>query len=110
MIDNSRQGRHREVLDRLHRIYQRKNALYGDSTTDTFKKFGALSYAVRLNDKLRRFQSLVIDKDGYEGTDDESMVDTLLDMANYAVLAIIDIEEHAFDETEKKRMAFYQNY
>lgn len=51
-----------------------------------------LSYAVRLNDKLKRFQSLVLLPDGREGTDDESMVDTLLDMANYAILAVMDIE------------------
>jgi len=47
---------------------------------------------VRLNDKLKRFHSLVLLPDGREGTDDESMVDTLLDMANYAILAVMDIE------------------
>jgi hypothetical protein len=82
----------------LHEIYVTKNALYGDSTTDTFKKFGALSYAVRLNDKLRRFQSLVTSPPGACGTGDESMVDTLLDLANYAVLAVMDIESERVDD------------
>jgi hypothetical protein len=81
-----------DVLDRLQAIFLSKNALYGDSTTDTFNKFGAISYAIRLNDKLRRFQSLVAKQDGLDGADNESMIDTLLDMANYAILAVVDIE------------------
>lgn len=88
-----------------------KNALYDDSTSDTFKKFGALSYAVRLNDKLKRFHALVLSKTGIEGTDDESMVDTLMDMANYAVLAVMDIEEEAKRRNEQKdRKYFDENY
>ena len=89
----TKQEAHRAVLDRLHGIYLIKNAKYGDSTTDTFKKFGVISYAVRLNDKLRRFQALALSPTGEEGTDDESMIDTLLDMANYAILAVMDIED-----------------
>lgn len=95
----TKQEAHRAVLDRLHGIYLIKNALYGDSTTDTFKKFGAVSYAIRLNDKLRRFQALVLKPDGVEGTDKESMIDTLEDLANYAVLAVMDIEEERRDNT-----------
>ena len=89
---------HSEVLDRLHEIYVRKNALYGDSTTDTYRKFGVLSYAVRLNDKLRRFQSLVTSPSDEYRTDRESMIDTLLDMANYAILAVMDIEGERVDD------------
>ena len=102
--------RHSEVLTRLHDIYKQKNALYGDSTTSTFKKFGMLSYAVRLNDKLKRLHSLVLDKDGIEGTNDESMVDTLLDMANYAVLAVMDLESSRPTQDELDKQYFNENY
>ena len=94
----TKQERHQATLDKLHETYLLKNALYGDSTTDTFKKFGVLSYAVRLNDKLKRFHSLVLNPLGGEGSNYESMVDTLLDMANYAILAVMDIEEEGADD------------
>lgn len=108
MLSNAE--RHNEVLGRLHDIYKQKNALYGDSTTSTFKKFGMLSYAVRLNDKLKRLHSLVLNDDVIEGADDESMVDTLLDMANYAVLAVMDFEFSRPTQDNLDKQYFDENY
>lgn len=95
----TRQEKHRDILDNLHLIYVKKNAKYGNSATVTYNKFGLLSYAIRLNDKLMRFQSLVQNPDRVEADDDESIIDTLLDMANYAIMAIMDIETKGQDAT-----------
>ena len=88
---------HSEILDRLHLIWVKKNAKYGDSATATYKKFGLLSYVIRINDKFMRFQSLVKNPDSAEDDDDESITDTLLDMANYAIMAVMDIETERQD-------------
>jgi hypothetical protein len=84
------QEKHMEVLKELNDICTRKNADYGDSATDTFKKFGLLAYIIRLNDKLRRLESLVLHKKSRQ-VKDESVEDTLLDIANYCVLAVMDL-------------------
>lgn len=70
--------------------FKKKNADYGDSTTQTFKEFGLTSYAIRLNDKLNRIKSFC--KNGELEVKDESCIDTLLDIANYCLLAVIDIK------------------
>ena len=68
----------------------KKNADYGDSTTSTFNEFGLTSYAIRLSDKLNRIKTYCKNKE--LNIKDENVVDTLIDMANYCLLAIIDIK------------------
>ena len=71
-------------------IFRKKNADYGDSTTQTFNEFGLTSYAVRLNDKLNRIKSFC--RKGELEVKDESVVDSLMDMASYCLLAVIDVK------------------
>ena len=79
-----------ELTSQMLETFKKKNADYGDSTTKTFKEFGLISYAVRLDDKLSRIKSFC--KKGALEVKDESIVDTLLDAANYCLLAVIDIK------------------
>ena len=55
----------------------------------TVFKYGLTSFLVRLEDKLNRARTLS-QKDGLVA--DEKIKDTLLDMANYAVLAVIELD------------------
>lgn len=74
-----------EVLD----TFKAKNSDYGNSAHETYKMFGDMSYAIRLNDKLSRFQALI--RPGYEArVKDESIEDTLKDLATYALMAVVD--------------------
>ena len=82
----------KEMVD----LYERKNADYGSSASDTYKKFGMNADLVRMNDKLNRAITLVNSKNQQIKT--ESLRDTLIDLANYSVLAIIDLEDE--NETE----------
>ena len=91
--------RHSEVLSLLHEIYIQKNKRYGNSANRTFKKFGALSYAIRLSDKMERFTELVKDPSLDNKDTDESIIDTLLDLANYAIMAVMDLTEK--DDAER---------
>lgn len=70
--------------------FKKKNADYGDSTTQTFKEFGLMSYAVRLNDKLNRVKSFC--KKGVLEVKEEKIIDTLMDMSAYCLLAVMDIK------------------
>lgn len=78
--------------DKLAATLQEKNQAYGDSFTESVDKFGKTVIAVRLSDKFNRICNLI--KRGELKENDESLEDTLLDMAGYAILGLKYLEEH----------------
>lgn len=87
---------HQEFLDKLHNLYVTKNRDYGDSVHRTYERYGMTSYLVRIEDKINRVQSLT--KEGIQRVNDEKLQDTLLDAANYLILAAIELEN---DKSER---------
>lgn len=81
---------HQELIDYLHNLYVTKNTDYGDSVHDTYEKYGLVSFLVRLEDKLNRARTL---SKQTALVNDEKIEDTLLDMANYAILAVIELRQ-----------------
>lgn len=61
----------------------KKNKDYGSSVQDTYERFGDVSYLVRITDKYNRICSLL---DKKAEVKDESIDDTIRDMANYCFL------------------------
>lgn len=86
MLDNSREALAKQLFAEIRDTYIKKNAAYGNSAHASFKKFGVISYAVRLHDKICRYIQL---KNAPE-TDDigESIDDTLKDGICYCVMAM----------------------
>jgi hypothetical protein len=80
---------HREICEKLNKVYAAKNKDYGDSFSEGFQEYGFIMPAIRLEDKLRRYKQLI--KQDAE-VKDESIIDTLLDLANYSIMTIIEIE------------------
>lgn len=80
---------HEELLKGLHELYVKKNTDYGDSVHDTYEKYGLTSFLVRMEDKLNRARTLTQHN---ALVNDEKIEDTLLDLANYAVLAVIELK------------------
>lgn len=72
-------------------LFQKKNSDYGDA----FATYGPIGVLVRIGDKIQRLQS--IDKKGITLVEDEKLRDTLIDLHNYAAMAIM-----LMDETDKK--------
>ena len=61
----------------------KKNADYGDA----FAKFGIIGVLMRIEDKIQR--ALSISRTGVTLVDDEGLRDTLLDLHNYAAMALM---------------------
>jgi hypothetical protein len=68
-------------------LFIKKNADYGDA----FAKFGVIGVLMRIEDKIQR--SLSITKNGVNLVKDESIRDTLLDLHNYAAMALLLLDE-----------------
>lgn len=87
--------RYTKIVNEMYEIYKAKNADYGDSVHDTFLKYGLLSFLVRMEDKISRLRSLTLKSKKEQRVKNESILDTLKDLANYAILAIIELEDQA---------------
>ena len=74
----------REALE----LFIKKNADYGDA----FAQYGFIGVLMRIEDKIQR--SLFITKNGINLVNDEKIRDTLLDLHNYAAMALMLLDEN----------------
>ena len=81
-------------VDQLKRIqatalelFIRKNADYGDA----FAEYGTVGVLMRMEDKLHRYMSIT--RTGVQLINEEGLRDTLLDLHNYAAMAIMLLDE-----------------
>ena len=82
----------KKYTDHLAETLQEKNKAYGDSFTKSVDEDGLLVLKIRLGDKFNRISQLI--KRGELKENDESLEDTLLDMAGYAILGLKYLKEH----------------
>jgi acetoacetate decarboxylase len=83
---------HKRICDELHKLYLRKNHDYGNSFSKTFAQFGLVSVAIRLTDKTSRLCTLANAKSTDMQVPEESVKDTLRDLANYAIMAVVELD------------------
>ena len=69
------------------KLFTKKNIDYGDA----FAKYGIIGVLMRIEDKIQR--SLSITKNGVNLVNDEGLRDTLLDLHNYAAMALMLLDE-----------------
>ena len=81
--------KHADICKELNNIYIAKNADYGDSFGKSYESYGNVMAIIRLNDKLSRFEQLIKHKSEVKN---ESIRDTLIDLANYAIMTIIEMD------------------
>lgn len=77
----------REVLQKMGDIFAIKNEKYGNSFEISLDKYGMIAALTRMSDKFNRAENLILNND--RGTNDESLTDTLLDLANYCVMTAV---------------------
>lgn len=80
--------KHSSICRELNKIYNEKNKDYGDSFGKSYQEYGPTMAAIRLEDKLNRFKNLIKTDAKVK---DESIEDTLLDLANYAIMTVIEL-------------------
>ena len=82
----------KDYTNHLAKILQEKNDAYSDSFTKSVDEDGLLVLKIRLGDKFNRISELIKNRKLKEN--DESLEDTLLDTAGYAILGLKYLEEH----------------
>ena len=83
----SRVEQMKQVQENALELFAKKNADYGDA----FAKYGVIGVLMRIEDKIQR--GLSITKNGVNLVNDEGIRDTLLDLHNYAAMAIMLLDE-----------------
>ena len=84
---NTRIEQMKNIQSTALEIFTRKNIDYGDA----FAEFGVIGVLMRIEDKIKR--ALSITKNGVNLVNDESIRDTMLDLHNYAAMALMLIDE-----------------
>jgi hypothetical protein len=77
----------KKIQDEGLELFSRKNKDYGDA----FAKYGVIGVLMRIEDKLQRFMSIT--KNGVNLVSDEGVRDTLIDLHNYAAMALMLLDE-----------------
>lgn len=81
--------RHYKLMSQIEAQYMAKNCAYNNSSHVTYCRFGLVAYALRLTDKMTRYENLRLHPDIDKG--DEAIDDTLRDAINYVCMCIGDI-------------------
>lgn len=94
--------RHMEICVGLNDLYARKNHDYGDSFHKMFAEEGLAMSRIRLGDKFSRFKTLsrISTTNSTQQVTDEPIRDTLLDLANYAIMTVLELDEAEADRAE----------
>ncbi len=99
-VKDGKIDKHKELCTYLHETYKNKNADYGDSFAEMFAEFGIITAITRIGDKFNRLKNLYKNKE--QKVKDESVRDTLLDMANYCLMTVAEID-NSKNKTEVKK-------
>lgn len=92
----------RGECERVNRLLNTKNDKYGDSFYKSLDKHGNSAFLVRLEDKFCRMENLI--KTGDKGTADESLEDTITDMAGYCLLYLAYRIERSLNQIERESL------
>ena len=82
------------IIQNMYNLYIKKNENYGNSFGKLYEDLGPISGLVPLHNKLNRLTSLI------KGSRNnfESIEDTLIDLANYAIMNLIELKNSSSKE------------
>ena len=75
-----------DITKEMVSLQEKKNKDYGNSFEQTLDEFGLIAGVIRLNDRMNRVKQLC--KSQKQEVKDEKIEDTLIDLANYAVMTL----------------------
>jgi predicted SpoU family rRNA methylase len=76
----------KEISNEIAELLEKKNKDYGNSFDKTIEEYGITAYLLRIEDKISRLKSITKDKEVL--VKDESMEDTIRDIAGYSILML----------------------
>lgn len=88
---NSKVERFKQLTGEMAALYARKNKDYGNSFTEMYREWGSMYPMSRMQEKLRRATQIL--RSGEAQVTEEKVTDTLLDLANYALMTIMELKE-----------------
>ena len=80
------------ITRKMHNIFKKKNHDYGNSFEQSLNEEGLAASRIRMGDKWNRYKTLSRPKVDVQ-VNDESIRDTLLDLANYAIMTVIWLDK-----------------
>lgn len=83
----------KEITKRMTDVFRKKNHDYGNSFELSLDEEGLAAARIRMGDKWNRFKNLS-KGDKRAQVNDESLRDTLLDLANYAIMTVIWMDKN----------------
>jgi len=83
------------IQDKALELFKKKNNDYSNS----FETYGLIGILVRLQDKINRCLTIA---DNCIRVTDETLLDTLLDLHNYAAMGIMFLVDNKEDDKNKK--------
>lgn len=89
-----------KIIDEMRETFLKKNRDYGSSFADTVRKFGYKPAVARLHDKYMRLENMAL---GRQMNIKESFEDTLLDLASYCILTLIEVRKEENIEQALRR-------
>lgn len=95
---------HAELTD----IFEKKNADYGNSFEESLEKHGLIAAVVRMEDKMLRLNTLS-KNDFKQLVKDESLIDTLKDLSNYALMTAVWLEQTQLLQEVDDKIASYKD-
>lgn len=81
-----------ELAQTMCELYEKKNADYGDSFNISLDKYGIIAALTRISDKFNRIENLILNQN--KKVEDEKVEDTLIDLANYAMMTVLWIKKN----------------
>ena len=83
--------RFEDITKSMSSIFRKKNHDYGNSFEQSLNEEGLAASRIRMGDKWNRFKQL--SKGVQAQVNDESLRDTLIDMANYAIMTVMWLDK-----------------
>lgn len=92
-----------DVQNEALELFKKKNTDYGDA----FANYGTVGVIVRMGDKIQRLVS--VSNKGVNLVNTESLRDTLIDLHNYAAMAIMLMDENKTLEKNSNEILIIEN-
>ncbi|MCM1221888.1 MAG: DUF1599 domain-containing protein [Lachnospiraceae bacterium] len=83
-------SRFRSIIKNMLDTFKRKNADYGNAYSENVADFGLIAGYLPIQNKCNRIKTLI---KGNKPLVNESLRDSLLDLANYAVMMLVELDK-----------------